>query len=161
MHAGDGTTSGRDQATTAGADLAGLLERLRAAGVRVTTARRAVLEVILAAGGEHLPAEEVAQRVHTSSPQVHLSTVYRALDTLEEIGVLRRARLADGPVSYHLHSDVHHHGLCSSCGVVVELPASALAPVIRTLRDEHGFVAEPEHLTIAGLCEACAADDRG
>lgn len=115
-----------------------------------------MLEVILDAGADHLSAEEVAERVHASSPQVHLSTVYRALETLEEIGVLRRARLADGPVSYHLHHDVHHHALCTRCGTVVDLPASVLVPVVRTLRRDHGFVAEPEHLTISGLCSRCS-----
>jgi Fe2+ or Zn2+ uptake regulation protein len=133
-----------------------LLERVRDAGGRVTTARRVVLEVLIDAGDDHLSADEVAARVHGSTPQVHLSTVYRTLESLEEMGILRQARLAGGPVSYHLAADEHHHAVCSQCGAVISLPASALAPVVRRLEREHGFVAEPRHLTIPGRCADCA-----
>jgi Fe2+ or Zn2+ uptake regulation protein len=134
----------------------GLLERVRAAGGRITTARRAVLETLLAAGAEHLTAEEVAARVHRSAPEVHLSTVYRTLESLEGVGVLRQARLGAGPVSYHLAADEPHHAVCTSCGAVIVLPASSLAPVTRRLAKDHGFVAAPQHLTITGLCADCA-----
>ncbi len=134
-----------------------LLARLRATGGRVTAARRAVLEVLVAAGAEHLSAEEIAGRVHASAPQVHLSTVYRTLDALEEAGVLRRARLADGPVSYHLAADEHHHAVCDGCGAVIVLPSSLLAAVVDSLAVDHGFRAEPRHVTIGGLCRTCAS----
>jgi Fur family ferric uptake transcriptional regulator len=88
---------------------------------------------------------------------VHLSTIYRTLESLEEAGVLRQARLADGPVSYHLEADEHHHAVCSACGAVISLPAGAFTPVVRALKREHGFVAEPRHLTIGGRCADCAA----
>jgi Fe2+ or Zn2+ uptake regulation protein len=133
-----------------------LLDWVRAAGGRLTTARRAVLEVVLAAGDEHLTAEEVASRVHRVTPEVHLSTVYRTLESLERLGVLRQARLGAGPVSYHLAADEHHHAVCTSCGAVIVLPASSLASVTRRLAKDHGFVAAPQHLTITGRCADCA-----
>ena len=135
-----------------------LLERVRGAGARVTTARRAVLEVLLEAGTEHLSAEEVATRIQRTNPQIHLSTVYRTLESLEAMGVLRQAPLGAGPVSYHLHADVHHHAQCTTCGAVIHLPASVLSPVVRSLRRNHGFRAEPEHLTIPGTCATCGTD---
>ena len=115
-----------------------------------------MLEILLAAGVEHLTAEEVASRVHRLTPEVHLSTVYRTLESLEGLGVLRQARLGAGPVSYHLAADEHHHAVCTSCGAVIVLSAASLAPVTRRLAMDHGFVAAPQHLTITGLCADCA-----
>jgi len=132
-----------------------LLERVRAAGGRVTTARRTVLQTLLDAGSAHLTAEDIATEVHRSSPDVHLSTVYRVLDSLEKVGVLRQARLGAGPVSYHLAADEHHHAVCTNCGKVIVMPAASVRPITRQLAKDHGFVADPQHLTITGLCADC------
>ncbi len=134
-----------------------LIARVREAGGRITEARQRVLEVLLQAGAEHLSAEEIATRVHRSAPDVHLSTIYRTLESLADMGVLTEARLADGPASYHLASDRHHHAVCSSCGTVIDLPGATFAPVARKLAEDFGFVADPNHLTITGTCAACAA----
>jgi Fur family ferric uptake transcriptional regulator len=132
-----------------------LITRLRGSGGRVTTARRAVLEAIVDAGSAHLTAEEVAASVHRSTPEVHLSTVYRTLESLEQLGLLRQARLGAGPVSYHLAVDEHHHAVCTVCGRVIQLSAATLAPVTRRLAKDHDFVADPHHLTITGHCAGC------
>ena len=137
-----------------------MLARVRATGGRVTAARRAVLEGLLAAGAAHLSAEEIAARVRASAPQVHLSTVYRTLDALAGAGVVSPARLADGPVSYHLAADEHHHAVCEGCGAVIVLPAALFAPVVQALAADHGFRADPRHVTIAGLCRTCAPTAR-
>jgi Fe2+ or Zn2+ uptake regulation protein len=145
-------------ATDAATRVDALVERLRATGGRVTEARRAVLRVLVEAGSAHLSAEEIAERVHASTPQVHLSTVYRTLESLEEAGLLRQARLGDGPASYHLASDEHHHAVCDVCGAVIVLPPDALTPVVARLARDHGFRADPRHVTIGGRCRACASD---
>lgn len=137
-------------------DLAELTDRLRASGGRVTTARRMVLAVVVEAGDEHLPADEVARRVQATAPDIHLSTVYRTLESLHDLGLLRQARLSGGPVSYHLAGDEHHHAVCSHCGAVINLPPGTFRPVVKALARDHGFVADPRHLTITGLCSDCA-----
>lgn len=119
-----------------------------------------MLDVLLAAGGEHLSADEVAARVHHATPDIHLSTIYRTLESLADMGVLSEARLGDGPVSYHLATDRHHHAVCSSCGAVIELPGGTFAPVTRRLAKDHGFTADPHHLTITGTCAPCADAER-
>ena len=136
-----------------------LVEQLRSRGQRATTARRAVLAELLAAGSTHLTADELARRIQSDHPAVHLSTVYRTLEALTDAGLLTVARFRDEPVTYHLASDVHHHAVCTACGATLDLAPSVLDPVRRRLRREHGFVAEPHHLTIPGLCARCA-DDR-
>jgi Fur family ferric uptake transcriptional regulator len=139
------------------AQVAALVDRLRATGGRVTEARRAVRGVLVEAGSSHLSAEEIAERVRSSSPQVHLSTVYRTLESLEDAGLVRQARLGEGPTSHHLATDEHHHAVCDGCGAVIVLPAAALGPVVDRLARDHGFRADPRHVTIGGLCRDCAA----
>lgn len=134
-----------------------LVDELRARGQRVTVARRAVLEELVAAGEDHLSADELAERIGARVPAVHLSTVYRTLEALCEAGMITPARLADHPATYHLTSDVHHHAVCTGCGAVLRVPDEVLAPVHRRLWRDHGFEAGPRHLTITGRCSACLA----
>lgn len=134
-----------------------LVAELRAHGQRATVARRAVLEALLEAGDDHLTADELAPRVRERHPAIHLSTVYRTLDALTDANVIVPARFADRPATYHLASDRHHHAVCSRCGATISLPVGVLDPVRRRLLRDHGFHADPSHLTIHGLCRECAS----
>lgn len=133
-----------------------LMQELRRAGQRSTTARRAVLEQLLAAGDAHLSVDELAARVAALHPSVHLSTIYRTLDALEEAGLVTRAPVGDQPVSYHLTHDAHHHAVCTECGTVLNLATPLFEDLWSRLRQDYGFHADPRHLTIDGLCEQCA-----
>jgi Fur family ferric uptake transcriptional regulator len=132
-----------------------LLEQLRSRGARVTTARRMVLADLVRRGSAHPTAEQIARRVGRSNPELHLSTIYRTLEALEGLGLVIRASFGDGATTYHLAADRHHHALCESCGRVIELPDTALAPVVRRLDRDYGFAAAPRHLTIRGRCSSC------
>src|SRR5688500_7914635 len=82
----------RSAASTVGAvtgapEVEEVLDLVRSRGGRVTAPRRAVIGALLAGQGEHLTAEDVAARVQDDHPEVHLSTVYRTLEALEELGV--------------------------------------------------------------------------
>jgi Fur family transcriptional regulator, ferric uptake regulator len=142
------------------AKLDALLQALRARGQRVTVARRAVLEQLIAAGASHLGAEQLAERVHEHHPTIHLSTIYRTLDSLDDAGLIHLARLPDQPAAYHLTDDVHHHALCTSCGRVVDVPPSMLDPLVDRLRSDYDFRADPHHLTIDGVCGNCERSAR-
>jgi Fe2+ or Zn2+ uptake regulation protein len=147
-HTGDAPTATIDE----------LIAELRRRGQRVTTARRAVLEQLLSAGDVHLSADELARAVGERHPDIHLSTIYRTLDALDEAGLIHRAPFDEQVTSYHLTDDVHHHALCSGCGATLSLPPELLEPLARRLLAEYGFHADPRHLTIDGRCEACAGD---
>ncbi|CAN5674118.1 hypothetical protein BH10ACT3_BH10ACT3_19090 [soil metagenome] len=134
-----------------------LMTTLRERGQRATTARRAVLEQLLAAGETHLTADELARRVSDDHPAIHLSTIYRTLDSLDEAGLISPARFADSPVTYHLTGNVHHHAVCSNCGTVLRLPSELFEPVSSRLLNEFGFHADPHHMIISGLCRDCAS----
>jgi Fe2+ or Zn2+ uptake regulation protein len=134
------------------------LSLLRSAGCRVTTARRTLLEVLFEST-EHRTAEELAAEVNARLPEVHLSTIYRNLDELERLGVIAHAHLGHGPATYHLASAAHSHLVCASCGAMREVPESSFEGFAAAMRQEFGFVIDPRHFAVLGLCGVCAASD--
>ncbi len=124
----------------------------------MTSARRALLSALVGSDG-HLTAEDLAERVRRLQPDVHLSTVYRALDALEALGVVDHVHLGHGRAIYHLADSAHHHLACESCGQVVEVDPSVLAPLARKLSDDYGFSVRTRHFALVGLCSHCADGD--
>lgn len=159
--------------TTESPRVAEALDRLRAAGERVTPARYAVLHVIDAAdrADEHLTSEQVGERVAGQAPAVHRATVYRTLTSLTEAGVLAHVHLGGAATVYHLApagTDTavadhlspghgHAHVQCESCGRVQDIPRDALDGVVTRLRGELGFELSTSHAALLGRCRACAA----
>lgn len=131
-----------------------ILALLRADGGRVTTARRALIEALLAAQA-HVTAEDLAARVQAAHPEVHRSTVYRTLDALERLGVVVHSHMGHGGGVYHLADERHQHLVCETCGAVVEMPDAELAPLARAVRKRYGFTIEPGHFALVGTCRAC------
>ncbi len=136
-----------------------MLDALRASGVRVTDARRAVVTALVDAD-DHLTADDLAARVAGAEPDVHRSTVYRSLDALEKIGVVTHVHLGHGRAVYHLTERLHHHAVCEDCGAVVELPNDVLDDVQARLRRETGFEVDPHHFALVGRCRQCASTSR-
>lgn len=131
-----------------------LLDALRARGVRITAPRRAVIAA-LAAGDDHVTADVLAARVAAATPEVHLSTVYRTLDALEQLGVVTHVHLGHGRAVYHLTDSLHHHAACEVCGAVVHLPDDVLDDVERRVRHETGFELDAHHFALVGRCAGC------
>ena len=134
-----------------------VLALVRERGGRVTTPRRAVVEALLSGEGEHLTAEAIAARVQAAHPDVHLSTVYRTLEALEEMGVTSHVHLGHGPSTYHLAGEAHHHAVCDRCGRVVELPVDLFDDLGERVLTGTGFHIAPEHFALSGTCRQCAA----
>lgn len=131
--------------------------RLRAAGVRVTPQRLAVLAVLDRARreGAHLLASEVAGRCREILGQLSTQTVYDCLDALVAAELVRRVALPDGPVRFESASGPdHHHLVCSQCGAIRNVPGAPAAPH-RELVERCGFdVCYAETLHV-GLCRTC------
>ncbi len=135
------------------------LAALRLRGERVTHARTAVVEALVALP-DHPTAEQVVARVEAVDSSVHRATVYRVLDTLSELGIVSHVHVGHGATSYHLAEQSHVHGHCRSCGAVVDLPEDVLTAVRERLHTEHGFELDPAHIALSGRCAACAAAQR-
>lgn len=133
-----------------------ILSLLRSRGDRITGARRAVVEALLAGDDHHVTADEVAARVSVAHPEVHRATVYRTLERLQQLGVVTHVHLGHGPSTFHLEDRPHHHAVCSTCGTVVEVPLAALDDLAARLREEHGFELSAQHFALSGRCRDCA-----
>lgn len=133
-----------------------ILALLRARGGRVTSARRALVSALLEAAGAHATADDLAERVQASHPEVHRSTIYRTLADLEALGVVDHVHLGHGSAVYHLADEAHQHLVCDGCAQVVEVPGAVFAPLAKRLRRDFGFVLDVGHFAVTGRCSACA-----
>jgi Fur family ferric uptake transcriptional regulator len=131
-------------------------ERLRSRGLRWTPQRRLILEVLEETHG-HVTGSELVDRCRARDADTTPSTVYRTLDVLEELGYLSHSHSAAGREEFHILPEAEHaHLQCRSCDGVWELDAAAARRITAPLRREHGFTADLGHLTISGICAACA-----
>lgn len=126
-----------------------LAERLHARGLRVTPQRQRVLDAVRTLG--HATPEQLFETV----PEVDLTTVYRTLELLEEIGMVRHTHLDHGAPAYRPAEDDHLHVVCHECGSVIDAPAALIDDLERRLRDERGFWLDRAHLTVFGRCRTC------
>lgn len=132
------------------------IDALRSAGGRVTAARRGVLEA-MAATEDHLSADQLAEVVRRRVPDVHRSTIYRALDDLEAFGVVVHAHLGHGPTTYQLAATSHAHFVCEACGLSFRAPDGLFRTLVARAERDHGFIVDVPHLAVPGRCEACKA----
>ena len=138
-------------------DVEEVLARVRSTGGRVTTPRRLLVRCLFEAAG-HRTAEELAAEIQAQAPDVSLSTVYRNLEELERLGVVVHAHLGHGPATYHLASAAHGHLACEKCDAHLEIPEGFFSDLRRRAIADFGFVIDPRHFAVIGLCEACRAD---
>lgn len=131
-----------------------LLTLVRGHGKRVTSAKRAVVSVLVASEG-HLTAEEVTAAVQSERPDVSPSTVYRILDELGELAVVTHSHAGHGAAEYHLAEHAHAHVTCESCHTTFEVPSSAFDRLAEELRDSNGFVLDRHHVALSGRCARC------
>lgn len=138
--------------------------RLRAAGLRWTPQRGAVLDVLAGVDG-HVTGAELVERSRKIDPETTPSTVYRTLDVLEELGVVTHSHGREGRQEFHVNPVADHgHLVCSGCGGSWELGPEEVRPLVDRLRSARGFAVSVDHLTIEGRCATCAAAleaDRG
>jgi Fur family ferric uptake transcriptional regulator len=126
------------------------------AGGRMTAARRAVLEALFAAGAL-VSAEQIAGGLGGRVPSSDPASVYRNLEWLEEIGVVRHVHLGHGPGLYGLAGAAdHEHLVCERCGRVTSLDARSLARARAEIRKATGYEAHFDHFPVHGLCPDCA-----
>jgi Fur family ferric uptake transcriptional regulator len=106
---------------------------------------------------EHATPEDVHAWVRDRASGVNISTVYRTLELLEEVGLVKHAHLTHGAPTYHAAAAPEHvHLICRDCGTVSEVEPAFVSPLVDRLEAERGFVADVGHLTIFGSCAECA-----
>ncbi len=129
--------------------------RLRAAGLRVTSQRLAVLCALAALGG-HRTADEVAAALREGGRPMPRATLYHGLSSMTDAGVLLVADAGPGVTRFEIASSWHHHLVCRGCGRVVDVPCvRGRRPCIDA--DLPGAVIDEAQIVFRGLCPHCAA----
>jgi Fur family transcriptional regulator, ferric uptake regulator len=135
-------------------DAASALRReLHQRGLRMTPQRQLVLDAVRGLG--HATPEQICARVQQTAPAVNITTVYRTLDLLERIGVVRHTHLGHGAPSYSEQEHQHVHLVCHDCGTVAEVPTDLMDGLAERLTDTHGFDLDVTHVALSGRCRDC------
>lgn len=130
-----------------------LAQRLRGSGYRLTPQRRLILDAVAKLG--HATPEDVVSQVREFG--INTSTVYRNLEVLEGLGLLKHTHLVDRAPTYHVVTEHEHlHLVCRECQRVRSVDPDVVETLVATLRTEHGFVVDVGHLAIFGQCVSCA-----
>lgn len=130
--------------------------RIRAAGLRVTDSRRAVVEAL--DESPHASADEIFALVTRGVPHTSLQSVYNALGDFVDAGLVRRIEPAGRPGLFELRvDDNHHHLVCTECGAVQDVDCAVGPAPCLTPAESHGFAVTTAEVTFWGLCPACAA----
>jgi len=125
--------------------------------MRLTPQRQRIIQAVSALG--HATPDGLAVAVdQDGGPALSLSTIYRNLEALEQVGLVSHTHLDHRSPTYHLADHAKHvHLVCLSCGVVIESEVAAADQYVGNLLSRHGFVADVKHMAIHGWCAACSA----
>ena len=138
---------------------------LKEKGLKVTGQRLLVLETMGAHLGEHLTAEEIFELARTKSPEIGLATIYRALQMLVNLHVVRKVSFDDGFARYELSRNLsserhhHHHAICLGCKTVFSLEEDLLEPLEEKLKERLGFDVTDHEVKLYGYCRVCREKD--
>lgn len=128
---------------------------LNITGKRVTSQRALILEIIQQGQG-HLDADEIYRRARNRRPRLSLSTVYRTLQALKELGLVEELRFDDTHHHYEVKSSTkHHHLVCLGCGKVIEFQYPLSRYVKRNVAEARDFEIVDTEIRMIGYCSQC------
>lgn len=122
----------------------------------MTPQRQLVLDAVTEL--EHATPERICAAVQQHAPAVNITTVYRTLDLLERLGLVRHTHLGHGAPTYSVREHEHVHLVCHWCGKVVEVPTELLDALADRLAGDFGFELDASHVALSGACGECAAE---
>jgi Fur family ferric uptake transcriptional regulator len=133
-----------------------LAKEMRTRGYRVTAQRTIILETIAHMNG-HLSAQQVYERAVERLPGLNLATVYRAVETLHEAGLVDMLEAQSEPMRFALRDPENPHGhlVCTYCGCVMDLDAGLIQSLADAVATQTNFHIDHHHLTLQGTCPDC------
>ncbi|MGH3569347.1 MAG: Fur family transcriptional regulator [Pseudonocardia sp.] len=135
------------------ADSSALRRTLHQRGLRMTPQRQLVLDAVRHIG--HATPEQICNEVQRVAPAVNITTVYRTLDLLERLDLVRHTHLGHGAPSYSEQEHQHVHLVCHECGTVFEAPTEMMDALVQRLQDEMDFALDVAHVALSGQCRTC------
>ena len=145
--------------------------KIRRVGHRMTASREAILN-ILALSADHLSAEDIYLKVHAKKPSIGLTTVYRTLELLVNIGLVAKFDFGDGRARFELlqgpkYVKHHHHLVCTKCSRIIEYSdfineeLAILESIQDKLSKKYDFLITNHLVQYCGMCAKCLAENRG
>ncbi|HEX78098.1 MAG TPA: transcriptional repressor [Dehalococcoidia bacterium] len=132
-----------------------LSKQLRRHGYRLTQQRRAILQA-LAQSHEYLTSADILDRAKALGFDLGLTTVYRTMDALADLGLVKRIHLEDGCHRYALASQGHrHYVVCPDCSRTVEFEGCDLGFLFQQVSQSTGFAIQDHWLELFGRCPQC------
>jgi Fur family transcriptional regulator, ferric uptake regulator len=132
-----------------------LTTQLSQQGYKLTRQRIAVVEVMTLAN-TRLTAAEVLVKAQRECPDLGLTTVYRTLEILEQMGAIRRVHLEDGCEAFAPTSIEHgHYLICANCQTTIEFEGCDLTAMLERIAGQTGFTIEQHWLELVGVCPTC------
>ena len=137
-------------------ELSALTGRLRRDSRKITGPRSAILEIL-----RHHPHPLTSKEIHAALPkgECDLTTIYRAMQLLEKLGMVKRFNFGDGAARFKLLAEGdnrhHHHLICTQCAGVVEIAECFPEEIEREIARQNGFRAVTHHLEFFGVCPDC------
>ncbi len=139
--------------------------KFKGCGYRCTAARDAILEILSTLKG-HLSAEDVYMNAHQKHPNIGLTTIYRTLDVLSNLGMINKLDFGDGRARYELAEGPdgahhHHHLICTKCNRVIDYmdfideEVELLRKTEKGLNAKYNFKITNHIIQFYGLCEKC------
>ena len=142
------------------ATLDAALAKVRSHGLRASSARRVLLTALMAAE-RPITAEAIARGLDGRVPRSDVASIYRNLDTLEQIGLVHHVNSGHGAALYMLaREDGAGYAFCSRCGELRAAGSEAMAAVRAAVRAAVGWDASFADVPIVGICPDCAGEER-
>jgi Fur family ferric uptake transcriptional regulator len=133
------------------------IDLLRETGHKMTPQRMMVLTSLRHAPG-HLSATAIYDSVKAAYPYVDISTIYRTLNVLKELGVVSETHMGGGDATFEWVGDErHHHLVCKKCNGVSPLNQDYMDRLGAQISQDFGFAADMDHFAIFGVCKGCGA----
>ncbi|MCD8525010.1 MAG: ferric iron uptake transcriptional regulator [Gammaproteobacteria bacterium] len=129
---------------------------LKAVGLKITTPRMRILEVLSSSGDRHFSAEDIYQHLRDIDKDISVATIYRVLTQFEAAGLVIRHNFSEAYSVFELNQGCHHdHLVCLQCRRVIEFHDPVIEERQDALTQRVGFKATDHSLTIYGICQDC------
>ncbi|SDL29643.1 Fur family transcriptional regulator [Halarsenatibacter silvermanii] len=134
-----------------------LICSVRNSGFRLTEQRRDILKTLVENAEKHLTADELHKTVRQINPDIGLTTIYRTLELLEELDLVRRLNLGEQEDYFEFVNfrDHHHHLVCLDCGRVIEFKSEDLNKFEENIEEKYGFIPREQRIKFFGSCQEC------
>ncbi len=134
-------------------------EKLKEKGCKLTTQRRAVLDILLQEEGKHLSTEEIYSKLKETYPEMGLATVYRTVILFDKMGIINKLNFDDGVSRFEISSPDeehhHHHLICQKCNRVLEVEEDLLFDIEQQIQRQYNFEITNHNVIFYGCCEGC------